>query len=127
LTSGKLVLGAIARFSIVSANTYSTVTRVSAPLRNKFHALLNISVANALAAPMRGVGVTVQESEPHMSNYFEPAQVQQTIQTESQDQDQFEVTPGVESRPSFQGPRWWEGHPRGCHLGIGLKQVRKTP
>jgi hypothetical protein len=38
---------------------------VSAPLRNKFHALLKTSVANALAAPMRGVGLTVQESEPH--------------------------------------------------------------
>jgi hypothetical protein len=32
------------------------------PLRNKFHAALNISVANVLAAPMRGVGLTVQEN-----------------------------------------------------------------
>jgi hypothetical protein len=71
---------------------------VSAPLRNKFHAALKISVANALAAPMRGVGLTVQENEPHMSTHFEPAQPQQTTQTESQDQDEFEVTPGVESR-----------------------------
>jgi hypothetical protein len=47
---------------------------------------------------MRGVGLTVQESESHMSNYFEPAQLQQTTQTESQDQDDFEVTPGVEGR-----------------------------
>jgi hypothetical protein len=60
---------------------------VSARLKNKFHALLKILVANALAAPMRGVGLMVQESEPHMSNYFEPAQLQQTTQTESQYQD----------------------------------------
>jgi hypothetical protein len=44
---------------------------------------------------MRGVGLTVQENEPHMSTYCT------TTQTESQDQDEFEVTPGLRAEQTF--------------------------
>jgi hypothetical protein len=72
---------------------------------------------------MRGV-ITIQENEPYMSTYFELAQLQQTTQTEPGSR-RVEVIPGgVESSgPPFQGPRRWEDHSRGCHLGIGPEQV----
>jgi hypothetical protein len=63
-----------------------------------------------------------------MSTYFEPSQQQQTTQTDRQDQDEFEVTTGVEiERTSFSRTKTVGRHSRGCHLGIGLEQVRKTP
>jgi hypothetical protein len=65
--------------------------RFSAPLRNRFHAFLKSSVANELAPAMREAGLAVQESEPHMSAYFDQAQVIQS-------QEDMGMLPGTESR-----------------------------
>jgi hypothetical protein len=73
-------------------STCSIATSVSV----RFHAFLKSSIANALAPVMREAGLAVQESEPHMSAYFDQAQVIQTTQTESQ--EDMGMLPGTESR-----------------------------
>jgi hypothetical protein len=65
-----------------------------------------------------------------MSTYFEPAKIEHTTQTESQDQDEFEVTPGIESRADL----FFKDQDSGKAIlvdvtwaSIGLEQVRETP
>jgi hypothetical protein len=75
---------------------YHCDKRFSAPLRNKFHAFLKISVADTLAAPMRAVAVHARE--PHLSAHFDPVPASHTHQSQSQDPEDSEVPLSTDSR-----------------------------
>jgi hypothetical protein len=77
---------------------YHCDKRFSAPLRNKFHAFLKISVADTLAAPMRAAGLAVHAREPHMSAHFDPAPASHTHQSQSQDPEDSELPLSTDSR-----------------------------
>jgi hypothetical protein len=101
---------------------YHCDKRFSAPLRNKFHAFLKISVADTLAAPMRAAGLAVHAREPHMSAHFDPAPASHTHQSQSQDPEDYSYRRHV-------GIRFEQGlptstlHPRG---GSGISGAEKS-